>query len=162
MNRMLRLIREGGDWRELAASVFQGQGSWGNGAAMRIAPLGAWYADDPEQATHQAEISAYITHQHREAVAGAMAVAAAAAIAAEADGGAGHRRDTAGRRDRARPAQRGAGRAAPRPRHARLRRREHRRRRPRLRPPDERARHGGRSPCGPPPVIWAPSRPGSG
>ena len=38
---------------------------------MRIAPLGAWYADDPEQATHQAEISAYPTHQHREAVAGA-------------------------------------------------------------------------------------------
>ncbi|MGK5637367.1 ADP-ribosylglycohydrolase family protein [Streptomyces sp. URMC 126] len=86
VNRMLRLIREGGDWRELAASLFNGQGSWGNGAAMRIAPLGAWYAGDPEQATHQAEISAYTTHQHREAVAGAMAVAAAAAVAAEADG----------------------------------------------------------------------------
>ncbi|MFE7121960.1 ADP-ribosylglycohydrolase family protein, partial [Streptomyces sp. NPDC057654] len=36
----------------------------------------------PEQATHQAEISAYTTHQHREAVAGAMAVAAAASLAA--------------------------------------------------------------------------------
>ncbi|MFI1971354.1 hypothetical protein BLA24_30435 [Streptomyces cinnamoneus] len=82
VGRMLRLIREGGDWRELAAALFKGQGSWGNGAAMRIAPLGAWYADDPEQATHQAEISAYTTHQHREAVAGSMAVAAAAAIAA--------------------------------------------------------------------------------
>ncbi|GHC53037.1 ADP-ribosylglycohydrolase family protein [Streptomyces cinnamoneus] len=82
VNRMLRLVREGGDWRELAAALFKGQGSWGNGAAMRIAPLGAWYADDPEQATHQAEISAYTTHQHREAVAGAMAVAAAAALAA--------------------------------------------------------------------------------
>ncbi|OII63456.1 hypothetical protein BJP40_24225 [Streptomyces sp. CC53] len=82
VNRMLRLIREGGDWRELAAALFQGQGSWGNGAAMRIAPLGAWYADDPEQATHQAEISSYTTHQHREAVVGCMAVAAAAALAA--------------------------------------------------------------------------------
>ncbi|MEV0277589.1 ADP-ribosylglycohydrolase family protein [Streptomyces sp. NPDC050610] len=82
VNRMLRLVREGGDWRELASGLFQGQGSWGNGAAMRIAPLGAWYADDPEQATHQAEISAYTTHQHREAVAGAMAVAAAASLAA--------------------------------------------------------------------------------
>ncbi|MGW1490662.1 ADP-ribosylglycohydrolase family protein [Streptomyces sp. NPDC002402] len=82
VNRMLRLIREGGDWRELAAALFQGQGSWGNGSAMRIAPLGAWYADDPEQATHQAEISSYTTHQHREAVVGAMAVAAAAALAA--------------------------------------------------------------------------------
>ncbi|MFG2322014.1 ADP-ribosylglycohydrolase family protein [Streptomyces sp. NPDC048568] len=82
VNRLLRLVREGGDWRELAAALFNGQGSWGNGAAMRIAPLGAWYADDPEQATHQAEISSYPTHQHREAVVGAMAVAAAAALAA--------------------------------------------------------------------------------
>lgn len=86
VNRMLRLIREGGDWRELAAALFNGQGSWGNGAAMRIAPLGAWYAGDPEQATHQAEISAYTTHQHREAVVGAMAVAAAAALAADPGG----------------------------------------------------------------------------
>ncbi|MCN9242503.1 ADP-ribosylglycohydrolase family protein [Streptomyces sp. RY43-2] len=82
VNRLLRLVREGGDWRELAAALFEGQGSWGNGAAMRIAPLGAWYAGEPEQATHQAEISAYTTHQHREAVAGAMAVAAAAALVA--------------------------------------------------------------------------------
>ncbi|MFD9970976.1 ADP-ribosylglycohydrolase family protein [Streptomyces sp. NPDC059011] len=86
VNRMLRLIREGGDWRELASQLFNGQGSWGNGAAMRIAPLGAWYADDPEQATHQAEISAYTTHQHREAVVGSMAVAAAAALAASPAG----------------------------------------------------------------------------
>ncbi|MFD7232760.1 ADP-ribosylglycohydrolase family protein [Streptomyces sp. NPDC059881] len=86
VNRMLRLIREGGDWRELASSLFNGQGSWGNGAAMRIAPLGAWYADDPEQATHQAEISSYVTHQHREAVVGTMAVAAAAALVASPDG----------------------------------------------------------------------------
>ncbi|WP_433572597.1 ADP-ribosylglycohydrolase family protein [Streptomyces sp. CA-251247] len=86
VNRMLRLIREGGDWRELATGLFKGQGSWGNGSAMRIAPLGAWYADDPEQATHQAEISSYTTHQHREAVVGAMAVAAAAAIAANPAG----------------------------------------------------------------------------
>ncbi|MFF3766911.1 ADP-ribosylglycohydrolase family protein [Streptomyces sp. NPDC001922] len=86
VNRMLRLIREGGDWRELASALFNGQGSWGNGAAMRIAPLGAWYAGDAEQATHQAEISAYTTHQHREAVAGAMAVAAAAALVAAPEG----------------------------------------------------------------------------
>ncbi|MEU6550925.1 ADP-ribosylglycohydrolase family protein [Streptomyces sp. NPDC046915] len=86
VNRLLRLVREGEDWRELAAALFKGQGSWGNGAAMRIAPLGAWYADDPEQATHQAEISAYPTHQHREAVVGAMAVAAAAALVAAPGG----------------------------------------------------------------------------
>ncbi|MCT2590605.1 ADP-ribosylglycohydrolase family protein [Streptomyces sp. N2-109] len=83
VNRMLRLIRqEGADWRELAASLFEGQGSWGNGAAMRIAPLGAWFADDPAHAVEQAERSAFVTHQHREAVAGAIAVAGAAALVA--------------------------------------------------------------------------------
>lgn len=86
VNRLLRLVREGADWRELSSALFNGQGSWGNGAAMRIAPLGAWYAGDPEQATHQAEISAYPTHQHREAVVGAMAVAAAAALAGSPGG----------------------------------------------------------------------------
>ncbi|WP_326680085.1 ADP-ribosylglycohydrolase family protein [Streptomyces sp. NBC_01237] len=86
VNRLLRLVREGGDWRALASALFQGQGSWGNGSAMRIAPLGAWYAGDPEQATHQAEISSYTTHQHREAVVGAMAVAAAASLAATPGG----------------------------------------------------------------------------
>jgi ADP-ribosylglycohydrolase len=45
-NRMLRLVREGGDWRTLSAELFDGKGSWGNGAAMRVAPLGAWFADD--------------------------------------------------------------------------------------------------------------------
>ncbi|MFJ9037679.1 ADP-ribosylglycohydrolase family protein [Streptomyces sp. NPDC102406] len=86
VDRLLRQVREGGDWRTLASALFKGHGSWGNGAAMRIAPLGAYYADDPEQATHQAEISAYPTHQHREAVVGAMAVAAAAALVADPAG----------------------------------------------------------------------------
>ncbi len=87
VGRLLRLIREeGADWREQAAGLFNGQGSWGNGAAMRIAPLGAWYAGDPEQALRQAELSAGTTHQHPEAVAGAMAVAAAAALVASPDG----------------------------------------------------------------------------
>jgi hypothetical protein len=62
VNRMLRLIRqEGADWRTLAAQMFNGQGSWGNGAAMRVAPLGAWYAGEPEKAAEQAELSAYTT-----------------------------------------------------------------------------------------------------
>jgi ADP-ribosylglycohydrolase len=87
VNRMLRLIRqEGADWRELSAALFNGQGSWGNGAAMRVAPLGAWYAGDPEQAAHQAALSACTTHRHREAVAGATAVAVAASLAADQAG----------------------------------------------------------------------------
>ncbi|WP_448315770.1 ADP-ribosylglycohydrolase family protein [Streptomyces sp. CO7] len=86
VNRMLRLVREGGDWRELSAALFEGQGSWGNGAAMRVAPLGAWFADDPERAVREATLSAVTTHRHPEGVAGAQAVAAAAALAARSAG----------------------------------------------------------------------------
>ncbi|MFW6692096.1 ADP-ribosylglycohydrolase family protein [Streptomyces sp. MAR4 CNX-425] len=88
VNRILGQVREGADWRRLAAALFDGQGSWGNGAAMRVAPLGAWYAEDVEEAVRQAEVSSYVTHQHREAVTGCMAVAAAAALAAGARVGA--------------------------------------------------------------------------
>lgn len=85
MNRLLRQIREGGAWRNLAVDLFDGQGSWGNGAAMRVAPLGAWYADDLQQAKKQAALSAEVTHAHPEGVAGAIAVAVAAAVAAGTD-----------------------------------------------------------------------------
>ncbi|MQY04523.1 ADP-ribosylglycohydrolase family protein [Actinomadura macrotermitis] len=80
-NRLLRLVREGGDWRTLARESFDGQGSWGNGAAMRVAPLGARFAADPAEAARQAALSAEVTHPHPEAVAGAVAVAVAAALA---------------------------------------------------------------------------------
>ncbi|MER5638958.1 ADP-ribosylglycohydrolase family protein [Kitasatospora sp. NPDC002227] len=86
MNRMLRLTREGGDWRELAAGLFEGQGSYGNGAAMRVAPLGAWFAGDVAAAAREAARSAEVTHTHPEAVAGAVAVAVAAAVAAGSRG----------------------------------------------------------------------------
>jgi ADP-ribosylglycohydrolase len=84
-NRLLRLVREGGVWRELVAELFDGKGSWGNGAAMRVAPLGAWFADDLVEAARQAARSAEVTHTHPDAVAGAIAVAVAAAIAARPD-----------------------------------------------------------------------------
>ncbi|MGW1160129.1 ADP-ribosylglycohydrolase family protein [Streptomyces sp. NPDC002513] len=86
MNRLLRQIREGGSWRDLAAGLFDGQGSFGNGSAMRVAPLGAWFAVDLEEAAWQAACSAEVTHTHPEAVAGAVAVAVAAACAARSRG----------------------------------------------------------------------------
>ncbi|HEU5427564.1 MAG TPA: ADP-ribosylglycohydrolase family protein [Actinocrinis sp.] len=83
VNRMLRLIRqEGGDWRQLAAAAWDGRGSWGNGAAMRVAPLGAYFADDLDRAAAEAALSAEVTHTHPEGVAGAVATAVAAALAA--------------------------------------------------------------------------------
>ncbi|WP_380285045.1 ADP-ribosylglycohydrolase family protein [Kitasatospora purpeofusca] len=83
-NRLLRLVREGGDARELAAGLFDGRGSYGNGAAMRVAPLGAAYAADPVEAVRPAVETALITHTHPQAVDGAVAVAVAAAFAVRA------------------------------------------------------------------------------
>jgi ADP-ribosylglycohydrolase len=80
--RMLRLVRQGGDWRSLASEPFEGAGSYGNGAAMRVAPLGAWYAEDLDEVVEQARVSARVTHTHPEAVDGAVAVAVAAALVA--------------------------------------------------------------------------------
>jgi ADP-ribosylglycohydrolase len=81
---ILRLIRAGTPWPIAAASAFDGQGSAGNGAAMRVAPLGAWHADSITRAAAQAVRSAEVTHAHPEGIAGAVAVAVAAAVAAGA------------------------------------------------------------------------------
>src|SRR5262245_32482108 len=81
MHRLLRRVHGGEPWQTVASSLFAGQGSYGNGAAMRVAPLGAYFADDLDLAVAQARRSAEVTHAHPEAIAGAIAVAAAAAWA---------------------------------------------------------------------------------
>lgn len=81
MHRLLWEIKCGEDWAERAQSLFGGQGSFGNGAAMRVAPLGAFFADDLDAVVEQAIRSSVITHTHDEAIAGAIAVAVAAAQA---------------------------------------------------------------------------------
>ncbi|MFF0152105.1 ADP-ribosylglycohydrolase family protein [Micromonospora sp. NPDC005203] len=79
---ILELIRTGTPWPLAAASAFDGQGSCGNGAAMRVGPLGAYFADSTARAAAQARASAEVTHAHHEGIAGAVAVAVAAALAA--------------------------------------------------------------------------------
>ncbi|GHA92386.1 ADP-ribosylglycohydrolase family protein [Streptomyces termitum] len=88
MHDVLRRIGAGELWREVVAGQFGGQGSWGNGAAMRVAPLGARHAADLDAAAEQAARQAVVSHHHPEAVAGAVAVALAAALAARSRGGA--------------------------------------------------------------------------
>ena len=77
---ILRSIEEGKNWREVASSVFDGMGSMGNGGAMRVAPIGAYFADDLDKVLYYARASAEVTHAHIEGIVGAMAVAAAAAF----------------------------------------------------------------------------------
>jgi len=81
MHRMLRRVGGGEQWQVVAASLFEGQGSFGNGAAMRVAPLGAYFADDLERVVEQARRSAEVTHAHPEGIAGAIGIAVAAAWA---------------------------------------------------------------------------------
>jgi ADP-ribosylglycohydrolase len=81
MVRLLPRLGAGEPWQTTAASLFEGQGSFGNGAAMRVAPLGAYFADDLDAVVDQARRSAVVTHAHPEGVAGAVAVAVAAAWA---------------------------------------------------------------------------------
>jgi len=77
----LREINAGAKWRDTAANAFSGQGSMGNGGAMRAAPLGAYFADDLALCAEAARASASVTHTHPEGVAGTIAVAVAAAMA---------------------------------------------------------------------------------
>ncbi len=80
MHRVLARIRDGESWQAVAAHSFEGQGSFGNGAAMRAAPLGAFFADDLAAVTAQSTLAAEVTHAHPEGIAGAIAVALAAAV----------------------------------------------------------------------------------
>ncbi|CAM4055548.1 crystallin J1 [Corallococcus exiguus] len=70
-------------WREVSSEVFEGQGSMGNGAAMRVAPLGAYFAGDMSRVVAEARASAEVTHMHPEGQAGAIAIAVAAAWACQ-------------------------------------------------------------------------------
>ncbi|MEU9911342.1 ADP-ribosylglycohydrolase family protein [Streptomyces sp. NPDC051001] len=83
MHQLLpRLLHEPARWPEFARDLFGGEGSLGNGSAMRVAPLGAWFHTDLSRVVEQATLSAEVTHAHPEGVAGAVAVAVAAALSA--------------------------------------------------------------------------------
>ena len=77
----MREINAGAKWQDTAANAFGGQGSMGNGGAMRVAPLGAYFSDNLESCTKEARASSLVTHTHPEGVAGTIAVAVAAAAA---------------------------------------------------------------------------------
>jgi ADP-ribosylglycohydrolase len=79
MHQALARVRTGESWESVSRSLFGGEGSFGNGAAMRVAPLGVFFADDFDAVVAEAAKSAEVTHAHPEAIAGAIAVAITAA-----------------------------------------------------------------------------------
>jgi ADP-ribosylglycohydrolase len=80
---ILGLIRSGTPWPIAASTAFEGEGSCGNGAAMRVAPLGAYFADSTAHAAAEAIAASEVTHAHPEGIDGGVAVAVAASLAAK-------------------------------------------------------------------------------
>jgi ADP-ribosylglycohydrolase len=73
MNR----LRQGAPWDQV------GTDSWGNGGAMRIAPIGFFFYDEREQLYKNALMCTQITHRHPQGVAGAQAQALAVGMATQ-------------------------------------------------------------------------------
>jgi poly(ADP-ribose) glycohydrolase ARH3 len=72
--------RTGVSYTEAAKSLFGGKGSFGNGAAMRAAPVGLLYFDSPNL-YQEAALSASVTHAHPIGVDGAAVQAKAVGLA---------------------------------------------------------------------------------
>lgn len=78
--RIFRMIRDGVPWDEAARRLYRG-GSFGNGSAMRAAPIGVFYRDDLETLREVARTSSQITHAHTLGREGAAIQAYAIALA---------------------------------------------------------------------------------
>lgn len=78
---LLRKIHAGGDWRKAARAQFGGQGSLGNAAAARVAPVAMFAPTMTNEMLEFARRSAQVTHTHPSGVDGARVQASAIAIA---------------------------------------------------------------------------------
>ena len=72
-------MQEGGDHRAVAENMFPG-GSFGNGAAMRVAPVGLFFHADLDRLWEQARLSALPTRVHPLGIEGAQVLAMAVAL----------------------------------------------------------------------------------
>jgi poly(ADP-ribose) glycohydrolase ARH3 len=76
---VLEAMEEGRDYKQVAEQHFPG-GSFGNGAAMRVAPIGLVFRDDRQRLWDQARLSALPTHLHPLGIEGAQLLALAVAL----------------------------------------------------------------------------------
>jgi poly(ADP-ribose) glycohydrolase ARH3 len=83
--KAIEMIRMGIGWEEVGPNVFEG-GSFGNGAATRVAPVGLLYHEDPERCGLAARDAARVTHSHELGMEGANLQAQAVAMAARLAG----------------------------------------------------------------------------
>jgi poly(ADP-ribose) glycohydrolase ARH3 len=83
--RVLALWAAGTPVRTAAGQAFGGQGSRGNGAAMRIAPVAVRFREDPARLRAEAVRSAQVTHAHPVGIDAAVVQAAAVGAALRDD-----------------------------------------------------------------------------
>jgi len=83
--RVFKWIKSGVAWTQAAKRLFGGAGSYGNGAAMRVAPVGILYHDDPRRLRSVAYSQSQITHAHELGKEGAALQAYSVALAVNAD-----------------------------------------------------------------------------
>jgi poly(ADP-ribose) glycohydrolase ARH3 len=81
---ILDAMEEGRDYRQVAERYFPG-GSFGNGAAMRVAPVGLLFRDHRRRLWQQARLSALPTHLHPLGIEGAQLLALAVALCSHAE-----------------------------------------------------------------------------
>jgi len=87
ITRVFRLMRNGKLGFGMIDRDLFAEGSFGNGAAMRVAPVGLMYHDDPRMLRDIAYHSAGITHSHEWGLEGAALQACAVALATLAEPG---------------------------------------------------------------------------
>lgn len=87
VTRYFDRVSRGVPWDEAARQQFGGEGSLGNGGAMRVAPVALWAYPDLEATVRLARETARVTHTHPAGVDGAVvqAVAAYHALGEELD-----------------------------------------------------------------------------
>jgi poly(ADP-ribose) glycohydrolase ARH3 len=82
--RVFRLLINGEAWDKAAGQVYPG-GSFGNGAAMRVAPVGLLFWNDPVKLREIAYQTSLITHSHIFGMEGAALQARAVSLAVDED-----------------------------------------------------------------------------
>lgn len=81
---VLDAMEEGRDYRQVAERHFPG-GSFGNGAAMRVAPVGLLFRNDLRRLPEQARLSSLPTHRHPLGIEGAQLLALAVAVCSDSE-----------------------------------------------------------------------------
>jgi poly(ADP-ribose) glycohydrolase ARH3 len=78
--QVFRLLAQGVAWDQASRTLFGGTGSYGNGAAMRVAPIALFAFRDLERVARLARQCAVITHTHELGLEGAVLQATAIAL----------------------------------------------------------------------------------